>query len=137
MSNMEEKRVSLRLSELEHTYVGKTSYGELLVGEYGYKPMELLLLALAGCSGVDGSHILKKKRQEVKDIQIEVVGIRREEHPRIYERIQVKYKVYGKDIKEKAVEEAIRLSVEKYCSVYAMLKESANIEVSFEVFNEA
>ncbi len=134
---MEEKRVSLRLSELEHTYMAKTSTGELLVGEHGHKPMELLLLALAGCSGVDVSHILKKKRQEVRDVQVEVVGVRRDEHPRVYEKISMNYKVYGKGIKEKAVEEALRLSVEKYCSVYAMLKESTTIEVSFEVFNEA
>ena len=80
--------------------------------------MELVLVALAGCSGVDVSHILKKKRQEVKDIQIEVIGLRRDEHPRVYERISIRYKVYGKDLKEKAVEDAIRLSVNKYCSVY-------------------
>ncbi|QID32833.1 OsmC family protein [Pampinifervens florentissimum] len=134
---MEEKRVSLRLSELEHTYRAQTSFGELLVGEQGYRPMELVLVALAGCSGVDISNILKKKRQEVKDIQIEVSGTRREEHPRVYERIMLKYKVYGKNIKEKAVEEAVRLSVEKYCSVYAMLSKACQIEVSFEVFHEA
>ena len=57
---MEEKRVILKLSDLEHTYVAQTSHGELLVGEGGYRPMELVLVALAGCSGVDISHILKK-----------------------------------------------------------------------------
>ncbi|MCS6957257.1 MAG: OsmC family protein [Aquificaceae bacterium] len=133
---MEEKKVTLSLSEEEHTYIAQTSYGELLVGEHGYKPMELILVALAGCGGVDVSNILRKKRQEVRDIQIQVVGYRRDEHPRVYERIVVKYKVFGKDIKEKAVEEAIRLSLEKYCSVYAMLKNSANIEYTFEVVNE-
>uniref|UniRef100_A0A7C2VH27 OsmC family peroxiredoxin n=1 Tax=Hydrogenobacter sp. TaxID=2152829 RepID=A0A7C2VH27_9AQUI len=134
---MEEKRVILKLSDLEHTYVAQTSHGELLVGEGGYRPMELVLVALAGCSGVDVSHILKKKRQEVKDIQIEVIGLRRDEHPRVYERISIRYKVYGKDLKEKAVEDAIRLSVNKYCSVYAMLSKACDIEVSFEVINEA
>ncbi len=134
---MEEKRVVLNLSELEHTYKAQTSSGELLVGEHGYRPMELLLVALAGCSGVDVSHILKKKRQEVKNIQIEVVGVRREEHPRVYERIRVVYRVYGRDVSPKAVEDAVRLSVEKYCSVYAMLKASASIEYTYEVHNEA
>lgn len=134
---MEEKRVSLSLSEIEHTYTAKTTHGELPVGEQGYRPMELLLVALAGCSGVDVSHILKKKRQEVRDIQIDVLGIRRDEHPRIYERINIRYRVYGKGIKEKAVEDTIRLSLEKYCSVYAMLKGACTIDVSFEVVDES
>ncbi|MEJ5338957.1 MAG: OsmC family protein [Aquificaceae bacterium] len=134
---MEEKSISLRLSELEHTYMAKTSNGELMVGEQGFRPMELLLAALAGCSGVDISQILKKKRQEVRDIQIDVKGTRRDEYPRVYEKISLRYRVYGKNVKEKAVEEAIRLSVEKYCSVYAMLSKACHIEVSFEVVNEA
>lgn len=134
---MEEKRVFLKLSDLENTYLAHTSYGELPVGENGHKPMELLLVALAGCSGVDIAHILRKKKQEVKDIRIDVVGLRREEHPRVYRQIKILYKVYGKDIKERAVEDAIRLSIEKYCSVYAMIKNSTEISVSFEVYNEA
>ena len=134
---MEEKRTLLKLSEKEHTYTAQTSYGELLVGESGYSPMELLLVALAGCSGVDISHILKKKRQEVKDIQIEVIGLRRDEHPRVYEKIEIVYRVYGKNLDKKAVETAIRLSLEKYCSVHAMLSKSSNIEAGFEVIDEA
>lgn len=134
---MEEKRVLLNLSELEHTYKAQTSFGELPVGEQGFRPMELLLVALAGCLGVDVSHILKKKRQEVKNIQIEVIGWRRDEHPRIYERIKVVYRVYGKGISPKAVEDAIRLSVEKYCSVYAMLKASTTVEYAYEVYEDA
>jgi putative redox protein len=134
---MEEKRVFLKLSEPENTYTATTSYGELPVGEGGQKPMELLLVALAGCSGVDIAHILRKKRQKVKDIQIEVVGLRGEEHPRVYQRIEILYRVYGRGIKERAVEDAVRLSLDKYCSVYAMIKNSTEINVSFEVYNEA
>ncbi|MFN7065012.1 MAG: OsmC family protein [Aquificaceae bacterium] len=134
---MEEKRVLLKLSNKEHTYLAQTSYGELLVGEEGHRPMELLLIALAGCSGVDVSNILKKKRQEVRDIQIEVKGLRKENHPRVYEKIYLLYKVYGKGVDEKAVGSALRLSLEKYCSVYAMLSKSCEISASFEVINEA
>ncbi|RMH80263.1 MAG: OsmC family peroxiredoxin [Acidobacteria bacterium] len=134
---MEEKRVFLKLSEPENTYTATTSYGELPVGEGGQKPMELLLVALAGCNGVDIAHILRKKRQKVKDIQIEVVGLRGEEHPRVYQRIEILYRVYGRGIKERAVEDAVRLSLDKYCSVYAMIKNSTEINVSFEVYNEA
>ncbi|MCS7171791.1 MAG: OsmC family protein [Aquificaceae bacterium] len=134
---MERKEVQLRLSELEDTFVAQTTYGELLVGEKGHRPMEMLLVALAGCGGVDVSNILRKKRQEVRDIKIHVEGYRRKEHPKIYERISLRYSVYGRNIREKAVEDAIKLSLEKYCSVYAMLKPSCSIEVSFEVINEA
>ncbi|MCS7196145.1 MAG: OsmC family protein [Aquificaceae bacterium] len=134
---MERKEVFLKLSEHEHTYTAKTTYGELLVGEQGHRPMELLLVALAGCGAVDVSNILKKKRQEVRDIQVHVEGYRREEHPRVYEKINLKYRVYGRNVREKAVEDALRLSLEKYCSVYAMLRPSCEIEVSFEVIDEA
>ncbi|MCS6998564.1 MAG: OsmC family protein [Aquificaceae bacterium] len=134
---MERKEVFLKLSEHEHTYTARTTYGELLVGEQGHRPMELLLVALAGCGAVDVSNILKKKRQEVRDIQVHVEGYRREEHPRVYEKINLKYRVYGRNVREKAVEDALRLSLEKYCSVYAMLRPSCEIEVSFEVIDEA
>jgi uncharacterized OsmC-like protein len=84
---MEEKRMSLKPLEKEHTYTANTSYGELLVGEKGYRPMELVLVALAGCT--------------------------------------------------EAVEDAVKLSVEKYCSVYAMLKNSVNIRVRWKVLGKA
>ncbi|MDT7911064.1 MAG: OsmC family protein [Thermocrinis sp.] len=133
---MEEKRVSLKLSEKEHTYTASTSYGELPVGEEGYRPMELVLVALAGCMGVDLSHILSKKRQKVQDINITVVGRRRDEHPRVYEDIELEVEVYGEDINPKAVEDAVKLSVEKYCSVYAMLRNSVNIRVRWKVLGK-
>ena len=129
---MEEKRVFLKLSD-EATYTAHTSHGALSVGEKGFKPMELLLTALAGCSGVDVYTILKKKRQEVEDIEIEVSGLRRDNHPRVYERIKLTYRIKGK-VDKKAVEQAIKLSVEKYCSVYAMLSRVARIEVDYELW---
>ena len=128
---MEEKRVLLKLSD-EATYTAYTSHGELSVGEKGFKPMELLLTALAGCSGVDVYTILKKKRQGIEDIEIEVKGYRRDKHPRIYERIEITYRVKG-EVQDKALSQAIKLSVDKYCSVYAMLSKSSHIEVRYEI----
>ncbi|ADO46072.1 OsmC family protein [Hydrogenobacter thermophilus TK-6] len=133
---MEEKHVSLTLSEEEDTYIALTSSGEIKVGEGGYRPMELLLVALAGCSGVDVSSILRKKRQKVKAIKIDVVGKRREEFPRIYESIKLTYTVVGENISKKAVESAVKLSIEKYCSVYAMLSKSTKIDVEIQVWEE-
>jgi putative redox protein len=137
IKTMEEKRVSLQLSEKEHTCIASTSYGELLVGEMGYRPMELVLVTLAGCMGVDLSHILSKKRQKVQDINIKVVGKRRDEHPRVYEDIELEVEVYGEELNPKAVEDAVKLSVEKYCSVSAMLRNSVNIQVRWKVLEKA
>ncbi|GBC88901.1 hypothetical protein HRbin13_01033 [bacterium HR13] len=133
---MEEKRVSLTLSEEEDTYTALTSSGEIKVGEHGYRPMELLLVALAGCSGVDVSSILRKKRQKVKTIKIDAVGKRREEFPRVYESIKLTYTVVGENVSKKAVESAVKLSIEKYCSVYAMLSKSTKIDVEIQVWEE-
>jgi len=129
---MEEKRVTLKLSG-EGTYTARMPSGSIEVGEGAIRPMELVLTALAGCSGVDVYSILKKKRQSVEDIEIEVTGVRGSQHPRVYRHITLKYRVKGK-VSEKALEHAIRLSVEKYCSVYAMLRESVPIEVSYEIW---
>jgi putative redox protein len=128
---MEKKSVVLKLAE-DGTYRAEMPSGKIKVGERALKSMELLLTALAGCSGVDVYTILKKKRQKVEDIEIEVTGLRRDKHPRIYERIKLLYRVKG-EVEPKALESALKLSIEKYCSVYAMLKNSAEIEVDYEI----
>jgi len=97
--------------------------------------MELLLTSLGGCTGVDVYHILKKKRQPVEGLEIEVRGKRRERHPRIYEEVFLHYRVKG-SVSEKALEQAVKLSVEKYCSVLAMIRPSTKVEVSWEVCRE-
>jgi len=99
----------------------------------GIGPMESVLLALAGCSGIDVLDILKKKRREVTDFKINVRGKRAENPPMVYTEILVEYVLYGKDLPEKDVEQAIRLSQEKYCSVGAMLDKTAKITTSFRI----
>src|SRR5260221_1779321 len=87
-------------------------------------PMELLLIALGSCTGVDVISILKKKRQHVTDYRIEVSGERREEFPRSYTRLYIKHIVCGRAISEQAVSSAIKLSETKNCSVAATLRGS-------------
>src|SRR5260221_6084812 len=87
-------------------------------------PMELLLIALGSCTGVDVISILKKKRQQVTDYRIEVSGERREEFPKSYTCLYVKHIVRGRAISEQAVSSAIELSETKYCSVAATLRGS-------------
>ena len=99
-------------------------------------PMELLLLALGGCTGVDVIDILRKKRQHVTDYRIEVHGDRREEFPRAYTRLYVKHIVRGRGVSEKAVASAIELSDQKYCSVAATLRGTAEIVTSYEIIED-
>jgi putative redox protein len=96
-------------------------------------PMELLLLALGSCTGVDVVSILRKKRQMVTDYRVEVRGERREEHPRSYKRMEVHHIVTGRNVSERSVAQAIELSEKKYCSVAATLRPTAEIVSSFEV----
>ena len=99
-------------------------------------PMELLLLALGGCTGVDVISILRKQRQQITDYRIEVSGERREEHPRAYTRLFVKHIVRGRSVSREAVERAIELSDQKYCSVAATLRGTAEIITSYEIIED-
>jgi putative redox protein len=100
-------------------------------------PMELLLLALGGCTGVDVISILKKKRQDVTDYRIEVHGDRREEFPRAYTRLYVKHIVTGHGVSDAAVARAIELSDQKYCSVAATIRGAAEIVTSYEIIEDS
>ncbi|HMG37221.1 MAG TPA: OsmC family protein [Blastocatellia bacterium] len=99
-------------------------------------PMELLLISLGGCTGADVYSILRKKRQKVTGYTIEVRGVRREEHPRIYTAIEVVHQVRGRKVDPAAVAHAIELSETKYCSVSAMLGTAAKITSHFEITEE-
>jgi putative redox protein len=100
-------------------------------------PMELLLIALGSCTGVDVISILQKKRLQVTDYRIEVSGQRRTEHPRAYTAMQVHHILRGRNISEKAVAQAVELSEAKYCSVAATLRPTVEIVSTFEIIEEA
>ena len=99
-------------------------------------PMELLLVALGSCTGVDVISILKKKRQQVTDYRIEVSGERRADFPRSYTRMHVKHIVTGRGVSEVAVARAIELSDAKYCSVAATLRGGVEIVTTYEVIED-
>lgn len=96
-------------------------------------PMELLLVALGGCTAVDVIGILRKKREDVTEYRVEVHGERREDHPRSFSRMEVHHIVTGRNVSEKSVAQAIELSETKYCSVAATLRPTAEIVSSFEI----
>ena len=119
-------------------FVAESQSGHAIVTGFGHEqtapsPMELLLIALGGCTGADVVGILEKKRQRVTGYNIEVRAERRAEHPRIYTRIEVIHRVRGHAVDPKAVAHAIELSETKYCSVSAMLGASAELTMSYEV----
>ena len=99
-------------------------------------PMELLLIALGSCTGVDVISIMKKKRQDVTDYRIEVTGERRTEHPRAYTRMNVRHVVRGRNLSATALAQAIELSEEKYCSVAATLRPTVEIVSRFEIIED-
>ena len=99
----------------------------------GITPMELLLMALGGCTGIDVVLILKKQRQKLERLTLNVTGRRREEEPRYYEQIHVEYVLKGSGLDEKKLQRAIQLSEEKYCSISVMLKNKAKITSSYKI----
>ena len=107
--------------------------GQAYLGGEHIRPMQMVLVALAGCSGVDVVNILEKKRVNFSDMQIKVSGKRADTHPKVYTDIQVCYYIWGEGIKEKDVQQAIELSEDKYCSVSAMLKSTATIHSTYKI----
>ncbi|RLF74793.1 OsmC family peroxiredoxin [Thermococci archaeon] len=105
----------------------------VILGEGGISPMKLLLLSVAGCTAYDVVMILQKMREPVKGLEVEISGERREEHPRIYKRINLHYRIHG-DVDEEKAERAIKLSQDKYCSASAHVKLSgADVTYSYEI----
>jgi len=102
----------------------------------GMKPAELLLIALGACSAFDVLDILEKKRQKVTGLEVRVHGEQDPEPPWAFHRIHVTYRVRGRGISPKAVEDAVRLSEEKYCSVSATVRGVAEITHHVELVEE-
>ncbi len=97
------------------------------------RPMQMLLAALGGCSSIDVVYILGKQRQPLDDIKINIKAERAEnETPALFTKIHVHYDLYGK-LKQEKAEQAVRLSMEKYCSVSKIVEKTAEITWSYEV----
>lgn len=119
----------------EERFVGQASSGHAIVVDAGSEktansPMELVLIGLCGCTASDVVSILKKKRQAFSGVEVRAEAERAEEVPKVYTQIKLVYRVSG-PVERKAVEDAVRLSKEKYCSVSQMLGKTAKI--SFEI----
>lgn len=101
----------------------------------GIRPMELLLLGMGGCTSFDMVQMLKKGRQDIRDCVVEIDSERSDAVPKVFTKINVHYKVTGKDLKEAQVKRAVELSTQKYCSASIMLGETAEITHDYEIIN--
>ena len=102
----------------------------------GSRPMELLLMAFGGCSGMDVISILRKKGQAVSRFELNVNGEMAQDHPHVYTALDIEYVVTGRNISEEAVKRAVELSLGKYCSVGATLGKAAKITHSYRIIQE-
>jgi putative redox protein len=124
------------------TFIGQAGSGHWTVLDSSHEgkaaaatsPMEMVLLALMGCSAMDVVAILQKMRAPFTDLQVEVEADRAETHPRVYTRIHLSYRVFGRDLKPEQVARAVQLSQEKYCSVSAMLRPT--VPITYEIWIE-
>ncbi len=102
----------------------------------GLRPMELLLVGLCGCTAMDVISILRKKRQQVSDLEVKAHAKNAETYPKVFTNIALEYIVTGKDVDPSAVERAIQLSAERYCPAQAMLGQVAEMDLTFTIIEE-
>jgi putative redox protein len=100
-----------------------------------YSPLEMLLVSVAACTAADVISILEKKRQDVTAYDVHISGTRVDEHPRKFTGFHVHHIVQGRNVSEQAVARAVELSDQKYCSVAATVRPTAEITTSFEVID--
>jgi len=123
-------------------FVGSDSNGHSIVlsGDdppAGVRPAEMLLVALAACSGYDVVEIMEKKRQALDFFEVVVDGRHDEKAPWPYRTITVTYRLRGQQVTAKAVEQAVKLSIDKYCSVAATVSGVAEIQTNYEILPAA
>ena len=122
--------------QMQFAGTGNGGHSVLLDGEnkVGNSPMELVLMALCGCTAYDVVSILQKKREPFTAIEVSAQAEKAAEPPRVFTEIKLLYRVAG-NVGRKAVEDAVRLSEEKYCSVAAMLNKTARITYEIQLDN--
>lgn len=102
----------------------------------GFRPLELMALSLAGCTGMDVISILEKKRQEITAYEVKVDAVRAEEHPKVFTEARIEYHVTGKEVIEKAVLRSIELSATQYCPAQGMLDQLMPIKLVYYIYED-
>ncbi len=138
--------MKVRVKWLEGTaMVGEAGSGHAVVMDgppehggqnIGIRPMEMLLLGMGGCTQFDVMLILRKARQAVSDCVVQLEAERASEDPKVFTRIHAHFVVKGRDLSDKQVARAIRLSAEKYCSASIMLAKTATVTHDYEIIDD-
>lgn len=127
------------------SFTGESGWGNKIImdadpkvggQQQGPKPTEMLLFALAGCTGMDVVSILRKQRQEFRSLTIDVTGEQPDQFPKPFHTIQITFTLSGVNLDPDKVAEAIHLSESKYCSISQTLKEQSSITTRFEILPE-
>jgi putative redox protein len=128
--------------KIERQFVATTGSGHHLLlddaaGATGPKPVELAAVALAGCTGFDVITMLRQKhRQKITGYEVRVEADQAERPPQVFTEVRIHHVITGLDVDPAAIELAIRLSEDKYCSVGAMIKQSAKLHTTYEIVEE-
>jgi putative redox protein len=126
-------------------FVGESGSGHAVVmdgspeaggRDIGVRPMEMLLLGLGGCTAFDVVMILEKGREKLTSLDIELDGDRAGEDPKVFTHVKLNFRLKGRNLNPKAVERAIKLSEEKYCSATAMFRHTAKLETTWTIEEE-
>jgi putative redox protein len=99
----------------------------------GFRPMELLLIGLAGCTAMDVISIMKKKQQDVTHFEVKVHADRTQEHPKVFTNIELEYMLTGRHLDQNAVSRSVELSETKYCPAMATLRKAVDIKTRITV----
>ncbi len=102
----------------------------------GFRPMELILTGLAGCSAMDVISILSKKRQDITDFEVQVHGERADDHPRVFTTAAITYLITGHGVDEASVVRAIELSATRYCPAQAMFSRLIPISLDYRIYED-
>ena len=102
----------------------------------GFRPIEMLLIGLGGCTGMDVISLLRKMRQDVTEYRVEVRGEQAEEHPRVYTEITVEHVIRGRALSEESIRRAVELSATRYCPASAMLGKAAHITHRYRMIDD-
>jgi putative redox protein len=125
-------------------FVGESGSGHAVVMDgapdaggrnMGLRPMEMLLLGLAGCSAFDVVLILKRGRENITDCVVEVDGDRADTDPKVFTSVRMNYRITGRNLDRNKVERAVKLSEEKYCSASAMFSKTAQMSHTIEIID--
>jgi len=130
----------------ERAFLGEAGSGHAVVMDgapeaggrnIGFRPMEMMLMGLGGCTAFDVVMILERSRQKVTGCEIALEGERAETDPKVYTKVKMVFTLKGHDLKPAVVERAIKMSEEKYCSASAMFQHTAEFETEWNIVDAA